>query len=140
MGPKAGDRRTLWLRLRCRDRVSEDPGHDALQSLHAGIGCVALSVASSSMPSARGYACRLVVHGRRVRPHSILLWSTCCGSSSVRLPSILVCLAQYLRYDGSRSGSRYRTYNVGLFGATSQSERPNSAGRVSLPNSESKLK
>ena len=131
---KAAGRRILGL-PGSRGSRGRGSGRGGLRLLPGGIAGAAPSAVAAVPLSAPVCACRLVVRGRQVRLRSILLWSSGCGSGSVRQPSIPVFLALCLRCAGLRSGSRCRTYSAGLCGAMCLSEPPMKSGRAVLPNS-----
>ena len=79
-------------------------------------------------PSVQRSACRRVDRGCPGRPRSRRLSSGRCGAGSGRRPCIPGVLAQLLRYDGSRSGSRYRTSSGYPGDATYLSVPRNSSG------------
>ena len=82
--------------------------HDDRQSAHGGIAGVIVRATVGGPSSAPQCVCRRVDRGCRAHPRSRRLSSGRCGSCSGRRSCTPDGLAQFLRYDGRRSDSRYR--------------------------------
>ena len=133
---RAAGRHTHGQRRGCRGRLSGGSGRGDPRSGPWGIAGEVPRAVAAVMPSVQPCACRRVGRGCRARPRSRHLSSGRCGSCSGPRPSIPDGLPQPVRHDGRRSDNRSLTSSGYPFCATYRSERPNSPGLASLPNSE----